>query len=261
MRKIITPSEASHMLKQNKMNRPLKIGPIQFLKKEIESGRFVYNGQAICFTEDGELLNGQHRLTACVESDIPIDVEVLYGIPKSAFITMDTGTPRSSGDIFHINNITNSRTKASITGLIVNKVGLGKRSVGRASMKYSNEFILEYYINNSSAIDDCYYTIDMCYRKNKILPRNFASAMAFLLSPEPHKDGIAFIRQIYTGVKETESNIPILIRERLIKDQFSKTSTLATDKKRNMIINGFRSYSQGKTWSRLASHVFDKTSF
>jgi len=46
------------------------------------------------------LLNGQHRLLACIKSAAPFQTLVVRGIRRDAFETIDTGVKRSMADVF-----------------------------------------------------------------------------------------------------------------------------------------------------------------
>jgi hypothetical protein len=86
----ITPETAKEWLdKYNIGNRKILPNHIRMIARDISSERWMFNAQPICFSTKGRLLNGQHRLLACVEADQPIDVAVARGIPDEAFATYD----------------------------------------------------------------------------------------------------------------------------------------------------------------------------
>lgn len=86
----ITPERAKEWLdKYNYGNRNVLPNHIRMIARDIASDRWMFNAQPICFSTEGRLLNGQHRLLACVEADQPIDVAVARGIQNQAFATYD----------------------------------------------------------------------------------------------------------------------------------------------------------------------------
>lgn len=70
-------------------NRKILPSHVKTIARDIRSGHWMFNAQPICFSASGRLLNGQHRLRACVEADMPIDVVVMQGLPDEAFATYD----------------------------------------------------------------------------------------------------------------------------------------------------------------------------
>lgn len=94
----ITPKMAAALLKSNVGNRPVSYQSVIFLKQEILAGRWVRNGDAIRFAHDGRLLDGQHRLMACVETNIAISTTVMLNLDPASQMTIDGGRKRTNGD-------------------------------------------------------------------------------------------------------------------------------------------------------------------
>lgn len=92
----ITPEVAEKMLQTNVGNRDL-ISSVA-VTKAIENDEWELNGATIVFDENGNLIDGQHRLTACIKTGKPIVTIVVRGIKRSAQITMDTGVKRRLRD-------------------------------------------------------------------------------------------------------------------------------------------------------------------
>jgi hypothetical protein len=91
----IHPQKAKEILttKNNinvrKISKPL----VANYARQMMAGNWHFSWDCIAFDKDGNLLNGQHRLTACVRSNIPIKTFVIY---DAVDITGDTGRKRSA---------------------------------------------------------------------------------------------------------------------------------------------------------------------
>ena len=85
----ITPDMAKQYLEMNTSNRPLSFGHVQNLARMMKEGLWVFNGDSICFDKEGVLIDGQHRLMACVRSNVPFKAVIVKGLPKEAFDTKD----------------------------------------------------------------------------------------------------------------------------------------------------------------------------
>jgi hypothetical protein len=114
----ITPDMARQWLAYNTRNRGLKRATVKSLETAIRAGLWKLNGDAIVFSDEGVLLNGQHRLHACIAADIPIDSIVVYGIPDESFDTMDLQTPRGGNDILDIAGEKNVHVLAGILAIV-----------------------------------------------------------------------------------------------------------------------------------------------
>jgi hypothetical protein len=112
----ITPELAQSILKNNNDgNRPLKKDHIKMLTDSIKRGEWMLNGESIAFSESGRLLDGQHRLTACVNSGKSFKTIVIRGIEDdSAFGTIDIGKPRSVTDLMSLKGLPKAPLFAAI---------------------------------------------------------------------------------------------------------------------------------------------------
>lgn len=96
---LVTPEMATRFLQANQLNRPLAEGHAERIAKQIREGKWRFNGDTIKIADGGDILDGQHRLWAIIESDTAVETMVVTGIAREAFATIDTiRKPRSLGD-------------------------------------------------------------------------------------------------------------------------------------------------------------------
>lgn len=96
---MVNPQMAEEMLATSAFNRSVSHSRVLTLANEMRCGQWQLNGETIIFSEDGKLIDGQHRLYAVVESGCTIPLLIARGAPKNAFETIDTGRARTGGDI------------------------------------------------------------------------------------------------------------------------------------------------------------------
>lgn len=114
----ITPEIAREMLARNPANRRLSKGRAAIIARDMAEGRWQVNGDAIRLNCDGSLIDGQHRLTACVDAGVPFTTLVVRGLPAEVRTTIDGGAKRSAADRFTIAGVPYAtRVAASVTGL------------------------------------------------------------------------------------------------------------------------------------------------
>lgn len=93
---IVTPEQATIWLDtKNSRNRPVSQSTVDRYVQEMKAGNWKENGQGIIFGKDGQLINGQHRLKACVAANKTFTTLVVYGIDNESFDTIDDGSQRS----------------------------------------------------------------------------------------------------------------------------------------------------------------------
>jgi len=94
----ITPHEATQMLDANKLNRNVRNTRVETYARDMRAKKWILNGDAIKFNGNGKLLDGQHRLLACVRADVPFQTLVVTGLTDRAHATIDTGMTRTIAD-------------------------------------------------------------------------------------------------------------------------------------------------------------------
>ncbi|MGW2487579.1 hypothetical protein ACWCV9_10200 [Streptomyces sp. NPDC001606] len=114
----VTPELAEEWLKANIANRPLSRQTVTQLTKAIERGEWKLTHQGIAFDEDGQLVDGQHRLHAVAKAGLPVQMLIAYGVPRAAFTVMDTGRKRTGRDALALAGEQNStHLAAALRGL------------------------------------------------------------------------------------------------------------------------------------------------
>ncbi len=112
---LLTPERAMELLNHNTLNRPLSDSHVARLAHQMKTGAWIFNGDTIKVSDDGNIVDGQHRCWGCVESKTPIETIIVYGVPRAAFATVDTlRKPRNAADILSLNGVTNHRREAGV---------------------------------------------------------------------------------------------------------------------------------------------------
>ncbi|RNL83357.1 hypothetical protein [Halostreptopolyspora alba] len=140
---LVTPAQAHEWLEKNSNNRPLNRTTIEQFTKQIARGEWQLTHQAIAFDEEGELLDGQHRLHAIIRADTPVQAMVVEGAPRASFTVLDTGRKRTGKDVLHLAGEENTVHLASaLRGLYLYQVAPDASWSGSSSM-VSNDQLVE----------------------------------------------------------------------------------------------------------------------
>ena len=127
---LVTPETAAKWLENNPQNRNIKRSHVERITRDMKSGRWQVNGDAIRFNGDGSLIDGQHRLTACVAADVPFQTVVIRNLDSAARKTIDDGARRSHGDRLGMQGV--------IYGNIVSATVKAISNIARGSMSETN---------------------------------------------------------------------------------------------------------------------------
>lgn len=104
----LTPEMASDLLSRNEHNRKFSKANYGTVRRAIQNGEWMLNGEAIKISRNGYILDGQHRCRAVVETGVTIPTLIVEGLPDESQDTMDTGKSRSLADILTIRGETNT---------------------------------------------------------------------------------------------------------------------------------------------------------
>ena len=94
----VTPDLAKIWLEGNVANRRIKESQIDRLARDMKLARWIVNGDAIKFSENDRLEDGQHRLLACMQSDAPFETWVAHNCPPRTQESLAGAVPRSFTD-------------------------------------------------------------------------------------------------------------------------------------------------------------------
>lgn len=117
----VTPEMATQWLKEyNKNNRPIRRYRVLEMARDMRDGLFLRNGDSIKFDKNGRLIDGQHRLSACVESGCVLrDQLVIVGLDPECIDTIDSGAKRTAADKLKMNGVKNSVVVSTAAKILV----------------------------------------------------------------------------------------------------------------------------------------------
>jgi len=98
----ITPAMAQEFLKHNVRNVPLQTAMVERYAEKMRTGRWKFCADPIRFDTKGNLIDGQHRLTACVSAGVPFSALIVRGLDPGVMDVIDTGRKRSAGNILYL---------------------------------------------------------------------------------------------------------------------------------------------------------------
>jgi hypothetical protein len=96
----ITPQIAKQFLNVNaEGQRNINSDVTARYAEDMASGSWLFSGAAVLFSDKGELIDGQHRLTAIVDSGLPQLTLVVAGLNQSVLHAIDAGRKKTYGQL------------------------------------------------------------------------------------------------------------------------------------------------------------------
>ena len=210
----VTKPQAKRWLRKNKTNRPVRRYSISAFKNLINTGQFLTTHQGIAFDSRNNLIDGQHRLLAFLESDAEVlEVMVTYNADPATYEALDCGIARSLSDRVALSKdpVTNQMMTRIARFLLRLEWGYGHETAPSGAGKPTPATIRQVVKQYRDQLD---IVVPMVYSKqNKSVPAwtgraPFIGAVVQYMSIEPAR-GLEFLYEVVTG-DGLKSGSPIL---------------------------------------------------
>lgn len=131
-RVFFTPEYAAYLVTKNvNHNRPVDRRSLERYIADMETGDFPYTGASICIDWDGRLIDGQHRLLACVQCGIGFSANLIENMDPRMFGYMDRNKNRTASDHFVVKqkmtgkSVSYSHQAATLAGMLLEEKQFG----------------------------------------------------------------------------------------------------------------------------------------
>lgn len=249
----ITPDRAKQLLEMNTRNRNVLHSNLDILTEEIRKGRFVANGDAIRIAKDGTILDGQHRLLACVRANRPIKAIVITGLEESTQYTMDSGTRRTLGSQLSLLGIKNANKLAAIITILYNDECLNKpiSAIAAHPQQCTPSAGVAYYETHPGIVDYWHKCarLDAGNLVNEPVVALLWKHFAEVSTPE---DADAFFEQLRDGINLYRDSPIYVLRSTLIANKSKqKQNKLPRKNKIALIIKAWNKFIRGESCKLL----------
>jgi hypothetical protein len=241
----ITPRKAENWLKRNlSINRAQSPSHIKYLAEQMSSGHWQLNGQSIKFDLSNNLIDGQHRLMAVVESGVSIYSLVVRGVPSDYFYTIDLGKTRTHGNALYFKGYKHYNTLAATINhvrFIHNAYDTSKKSAPHETIEF---------IENNPGIIDC---VDYIYKlvqvsKYRDISVSIGAALFFIMRQKHAELAEEFFYKIYSGVNIKPDSPVLRLRAKMVGAKHQRTRA---KQKAAYVIKCWRYYRMGKSMKQL----------
>lgn len=216
--KAITPALAELMLARNLgNNRAVRRSKVERFVRTLKDGRWQTTHQGLLFDKTGALIDGQHRLSAIIDSGISAVMWVFFGAEPNAFALIDSGTPRTQHDILRIDGHINTVLLAAAANLL-RRIEQGSPRSGTHVL--DNDEVTEFVAKRPTLTHACAVALTLA---SKVRGPTAAFAVAAHLTLEyDEKKAEEFWEKMISGVGVSSATDPVhILRERLVKRAYT----------------------------------------
>ena len=217
--RVVTPQQAIHWLETALQNRLLAPARVSEYAQDMRHHQWLLSGQPLLFDQEQRLMDGRHRLNACIEAQTPFETFIIYGLPHSVMPVIDTGKARTGSDVLSIvRGVSNAKQIASALRWVW-LIGTGKvTSYGhRATMP--RMLLLDYL----DAHPDLSHSLPAARKTYRILIPGLSVALHYLYAKKDPELADRFFHDLAHGEELHHHDLMYVLRERLMKDWGAKT--------------------------------------
>lgn len=244
----LTPSFARQLLDGHVNYRPHNADRVKMYKGDIVGDKWRSNGDTIVVDENGQLIDGQHRCHAVIESGIPIQTWIIWGVPASGVDVKDLHRPRS---MRHILTRT-GYSKADILGPALPFVWTWEKSgtLSRDSLGHPSKMVLKECLQRNPDITR--YVHDSKPLRELGLANSLTSALRYILTRSSTEEiANQFLGELGIGEMLAQTNPVFQLRKRLQKNLATGASTLKKRTKLAMISKAWNMWLAGQECTQL----------
>lgn len=243
----ITPDVARLILAhRNPVNRTMAPMKLHQLRRDMAAGKFFPNGESVIFSSEGNLLDGQHRLFICEETDTSILCCVAFGVAPEAQDSMDQGKIRGCGNKLTLKGIPNGNNVAGVARKVIGYES-GNGSGFGSSGRISEDEILERVVYDPEIISCTEWALALRRAAKGVVNTGYLAIALYIGRRAFGDKAEAFLRTVATG----EGYLPagsatLATRNRLIAER-TKDGALSVE----ILLRGMLAYAEDRPLSRI----------
>lgn len=248
---IIGPDLArKYLAKLPGRQRNLRRGHVERMARDMKGGTFAVTGDAIRFDVDGNLIDGQHRLNACILSGVEFTTFVIRGLETDVYEHIDVGVKRSVRDHVKWAGINNHKDVSAISGAYARVIGGGEARHHQVKFVQDNEHELQRLVPIVHSL------------KNKgwqTTPSCFAASLLFLrLRGRCNMDSVLdFAERVIDGSSLSRTDPRWLLREKLMTSRAGQNPDSVARNTAALVVAAWNAHASGSSLKRL--HVRHKS--
>ena len=211
----IGPDKAKKYLQWNNNLEPNKAKQAQYVEAMKRGWWVEFADEQIRFNENGELINGQKRLFAIIQSGKTYKFSVMRNCPNSAFYAMDQGFKRRGSEILKKHKFPYYTDIATIIKL--NHAYRNNSAAPRGTLELPTNIIFERAKNQRSMwIEVAEYAAHFYVKSNGVIGKRFLGNFFRVFSEINKPDTLIFFNKTFAGIGVRDEKEPCHVFRRAL---------------------------------------------
>lgn len=249
----VTPRRAQQILDGNTHNRRVRDALVEDYARDMAAGRWDVNGETIKISDQGILLDGQHRLTAVIKANVIVDMLVVENLPEIVQETVDTGSKRTVADVLSLRGEISTTVLAAIARKVMVFARTGNKDV---QMSYNRPTTLEV----AEAIDQYPFIREAAHfgltnRRSVSIGPSVLGFAYWACSMRDETDAELFFEGVVTGADLSHGDPALTLRNKLTE---KRAATRGGLDEREILAYFFRAWNAYREGRKLVLLKFGK---
>lgn len=236
----VSPEMAEQILERNDRNRGIAGQVVDKYARDMRAGNWALNGQTIKIGKSGRLLDGQHRLSACIKAEVPFKAIVVRGLDEEVFDTFDLGAARSLSSILGDRGEINT---ALLAGTL-RKVWLVEMEVATAKTVQPSVNELLDALERHPSIRE---SVKLGRKLKEIGPPSQLCALHYWCGRVDKERADDFFERLFDGANLMSGNPILPVRDSLLKDKYNSKRTMPDAERMALVIKAWNLVFEGKS--------------
>ncbi len=250
IRTTITPEIAKELLALNKNNRRIKDNRVIMYARSMTRGQWQFTGDAIRIATkpngDQEIVDGQHRLLACIHANVSFETMLFSNLDHGVFTVIDRGVSRTNSDLLGVIGVSNGSTiGAMVRPIIAFDAGLNPLQNGNLALVTGDD-VINFVTTNS---DLCQWAMSTGIKGSTGVGgiKSAWAIFALLVERERGKAIVdKFISETAKGVGFFEGDPRLALRSYMLKTGTSHGQNARNYREAGTIMRAFNAYMEGR---------------
>ena len=250
----VSPKKAEEMLQANTSNRPLSKPVVRSFAEAMRRGDWKVTHQGIAFDTRGVLVDGQHRLAAVLEADLPVEMTVFTEVPADTFDVLDTGKRRNAADALAIEGEKSTVVLASMLRIVWLYEQRPEGTWSGGSARVSNHQILQV-LEEHPEVRDFLVLGDRIGTETGMIKTAAGAASYLVDQANPGVDLDAWFEGVSEGAGLVKTDPRLRFRNTMLR--MAREQAGHTQRRRNtrehvlLYVKAFNAWAQGQSLSQL----------
>ena len=239
----VTPALAKMWLDNALPNRTSQLAKIRDYAHDMRTGQWLMTGQGLLFDANAQLMDGKHRLLACIEADTPFETMATFGLAHNAMALIDTDRTRTPGDALAI---AKQEPNARLLAAALKWVWLLEQNNIALYSRTGSLFGRHYMLDTLERHPEIRDSLRFGSKKKTFIPESFVVAAHYLMSRKDSLLATEYISTLLNGENLTRDDSVYMLRERLQRESKNPRTRLEPQYKAALVIKVWNDWRRGR---------------